>query len=425
MGKRRNRKIVKRIGKYALVIIVADFVIASVGLYLADSTGDPPLYYEEIKPGVPGRIKEAFKDYVGELHLKQFFSTDIKHLIKKITYKEPMKAPVRERVVQDEKMMSATVALQGFRLRYLDNAHRIKLMQAGVDGIETGEAAGVVRAKATAAFEGGDWSRIDGMEYEITSRGIKGGGAAVFAHGCESLELKGGRATGELVVDLEEAGLGTYENIGIFLRGFEFDTGDKIPDGLNIKGLSVKISPAERTAGKYVANVVAELKGGEVAFREGPGYFYGTSARVLYTVVGMNGGALKRADCHYMMLNRERAVEKVMRVDADLKAGCGCFIPVVQGFEFNIHSTKARFIREVSLVLKNAEYDEKTGKASVLCDGYLSNDGTLPGALDVRFSADLLMIGLPEGAALSESVTCDGEMVDVTEVKTTPVEFHV
>lgn len=422
--KKRMRRLVRKIGKYTFVVVVVDFVAVSVGLYLADSAGSPPLYYEEISPGWAGRVKEAYKDYVGELDLGQFFTTDLKHLIKKMMYSEPSSLPVREEVIQSDALMEGTVVLNGFRLKYLDNAHRINLMEASVDGVEYDSGTGVVSAKAGVAFEGGDWSRIDGMEYEISCSGVKGGGA-VFSHGSEVLELMGGRARKELEIDLEKAGLGDYEEVGVFLRGYQFDSGEEFPDGLNIKGLAVRISPVERKGGRFVVDVVAELKGGEVGFREGPGYFYGTRARILYTLVGMNGGEMKRVGHHYMMLNRERAPERVMKVEVDLGHAEGCFVPVFQGFEFNIHSTKARFIREVSLSFDAAEYDNKTGKAAVLCNGYLSNDGTFPGALDVRFSADMLFMVLPEGAGMGDPVVCAGEMIDVTEVKKEPIKIHL
>ena len=130
--------------------------------------------------------------------------------------------------------------------------------------------------------------------------------------------------------------------------------------------------------------------------------------------MGTDEGSFTRAGHHYMLLNRERPPERVQKVNADVGEGYGIVIPAIEGFEFDIHNTKARYLREVAVSLDDPKYDARTGRAGVICRGYLSNTGTFAGALDVRFAADLVFIKLPEGAA-PEPVVVTGEMTDVSE----------
>ena len=123
-------------------------------------------------------------------------------------------------------------------------------------------------------------------------------------------------------------------------------------------------------------------------------------------------GTFTRAGHHYMLLNRERAPARAQTVEADVGAGPGVVIPALEGFEFDIHTTKARYLREIALSLERPGFDAHGGRAEVICNGYLSNAGTFAGALDVRFAADLLFIKLPEGDVL-EPVVVTGTMTDV------------
>jgi len=93
----------------------------------------------------------------------------------------------------------------------------------------------------------------------------------------------------------------------------------------------------------------------------------------------------------------------------------------VRGFEFDIHSTKARFIREISLELGESVFDAKTGAASFDCNGYVSNAGTAEGAMDVRFSADLVLLCMPPGSMAAAPLTAEGDLNAVTENKAFPL----
>jgi len=171
-------------------------------------------------------------------------------------------------------------------------------------------------------------------------------------------------------------------------------------------------------------DVVMEFKAGEVAFRPDPGYFYTCDAQVFYTLVGTDEGSFTRTDHHYMLLNREHAPERVQRVTVDVGPGPGIVVPALEGFEMDVHSTKGRYARVISVSLDGAEYDPEKGEATVLCNGYLSNSGTFAGALDVRFVADLVFIKLPEGK-LVDPVRLSGEMSDVTATSSLDVEAGI
>lgn len=406
-------KLLKTVLKYLAVILAVDIAAAAVILSIADSAGRTPVYYAGRKPGPVNQVKEAFKDYVGWPNLGNL-PKDIRNAFKKMTCKRPEMTRTRKRVSQNPAAMDETLLLNGFRMKYRDNAHRVKLMEASVDGITYDTKSGEISGTANVAFEGGGWSRgLDGFNYELGFRPLKSR-KAKFSHGSESLLLEGGRGKVTATLDLEPLGLAEYANVTVALRGFLIDTGEEYPDGCNIKGIAVHLTPVGRTGRTFEMDITVELKAGEVAFRPDPGYYYTARAEIFYTLIGTDEGSFTRAGSHYMLLNREHAPRRVRKVYTNVGAGPGIVVPAIQGFEYDIHTTKARYLREIALSLDEPAFDALTGEASVLCTGYLSNDGTFPGALDVRFAADLLFIKLPEGETVPP-VAVGGTMTDVTE----------
>ncbi len=404
-------KSIAKIAKLAALFLAANLVIVLLALTVADWGGRTPIYYDQRDPGFFGRMNEAVKDYIGELNLKQFFTTDLGHLVKKSRYKGKPAEMKRRDISQNAAAADSTMLLNGFSLSYRDNAHRVNTIEASLDGIISTESG--VSAVGNIAFEGGDWSRIDGIQYSLTALPVKAPEAR-FAHGSFELDVAGGRAKSFERIDLAAIGMAGFEKVAVILRGFQFEVGEEYPDGYNTKGISVRLQPAGREGDKLDVDVVVELKAGEVAFRPDPGYFYTSKAKVLYTVVGGDAGTFRRAAKSYMLLNRERAPLEVRRVAAGFDPGDGVVVAAIEGFEFDVHTTKARFIRGVELSIDNISYDPKTGKVEAFCDGYLSNAGTWAGALDVRFAADILFIKLPS-AALAAPVVLKGEMSEVTE----------
>jgi hypothetical protein len=412
-------KYVKTAFKYLAIIIIFDIIAGTLMLTVADYSGKTPIYYKGIRPGFFGRMKESVKDYVGWPDLGNLRG-DIRNTFKKITYKKPNVVKGRSQVAQNPVAMEGTLLLNGFDFRYRDNAHRLSLMEASVDGITYDAGSGNISGMANAALEGGDWSRVDGMNYEMSYRPLVSRKAG-FSHGSESLLLEGGRSKVNVKIDLEPLGLAAYSNVSVALRGFILDTGEEYPDGFNIKGIAVWLNTVSRTGRFLEMDVTVELKAGEVAFRPDPGYYYTTRAQVLYTLIGTDEGSFTRVGHHYMLLNREHAPQRVRKVYASVGLGPGIVIPAFQGFEFDIHTTKARYLRNISLSLAEPQFDALTGNASVLCNGYLSNEGTLSGALDVRFAADLLFIKLPE-ASSAKPVVVKGTITDVTETSSVEIE---
>jgi len=414
-------KIVKKIAKYTVVIIVVDAVVVSVALYLADSAGKPPLYYEEEMPGFAGRIREAYKDYVGDLDLKHLFTTDITHLVKMVGRKPPeVLTRGKKDIAQDTRPMPATMALNGFSLQFRDNAHRLNMVRAAIEGVDYEPRGKSLARVASIAFDGGDWSRIDAVDYGIRALPVRAP-SAKFVHMDVDTRLVSGRSLETVAIDFKDAGLDKYENVNAFLRGFHFETGENYPEGYNIKGMAVKITPVPGSAGTLTLDLVMEMKAGEVAFRRGPGYFYDMPATAQLTLVGSNDATFTRAHNHYMLLNREHAPEEMRRVTADVGPGPGMVVPVLQGFEFDIHTPKARYIREISLSLDDPQFDAIEGTASVLSSGYLSNDGTFAGALDVRFNSDVLFMKFPEGT-VREPVSFDGRTEEVAKIHYSDLE---
>lgn len=406
--------------KYFVIVTVVDLLIALAALTFADSAGHTPLYYDKQMPGVIGRANEALKDYVGELHVKKLFTTDMKHAYLKMTSKKKTVAKVeRVSIKQTTAPESSTLLLNGFNFAYRENPHRMSLFEASVNGIESGK--GKVSGIVTTAFEGGDWSRIDGANYKIVALPVSSG-AARFSHGTVAMRMTSGHARTTLKIDLAALKMSSFQAVKPILRGFRFDTKKEMPDGLNIKGLTVRLLPVERNGNTLEMDVIVEMKGGEVAFRPSPGYFYNVDVEVYYTLIGGGADSFARAEAAYMMLNREKAPENLRTVSASFgKGGVAQVFAAVQGFEYDIHTTKARFIREVDLNLGAAQYDPATGKVSADCDGYLSNDGTFAGALDVRFAADVLFVRVPD-AKIGNYIDVSDTITDVTKTNNRKIE---
>jgi hypothetical protein len=402
----------KKIIKVVAAYLAVSLALVLLALTVADWGGRTPIYYDQRDPGFFGRMNEAVKDYIGELNLKQFFTTDLGHLVKKTKYKGKTAEMKRRDISQAATATDSTMLLNGFSLVYRDNAHRVNKLEASVDGVGPTSGGGVA-AVGSVAFEGGDWSRIDGIQYSLTALPVKASEAR-FAHGSFDLDIVGGRAKSFERIDLAAIGMAGFEKVAVILRGFQFEAGEEYPDGYNTKGVSVRLIPSGREGDKLDVDVVAELKAGEVAFRPDPGYFYTARAKVMYTVVGGDAGAFRRAEKSYTLLNRERAPMEIQRVATAFDPGDGVVVAAFEGFEFDVHTTKARFLRGLELSIDAVEYDPKTGRVEALCDGYLSNAGTWAGALDVRFAADILFIKLPS-AAVAAPVVLKGEMSEVTE----------
>jgi len=405
--------------KYLLMILAVDLILAAVFLTIADYGGGKTKYYGRMAPNILQRVGEAFKDYVGEPHPVKLIREDIKESVRKLSYKKPAVVRKRKEILQTAAAMNGTLLLDGFRMRYRGNPHRVKLMEASIDGItyasDTRKLAGV----ANIAFEGGDWSRVDGIKYELAVRPV-GSGKAGFSHGSVAMKLEGGRASKAVDVDLGAVGLAGYRRVAVVLRGFAFDTGSKYPDGYTVKGVSVRLAATGREGNVFHFEATAELKAGEAAFRPDPDYDYTAESRIYYTLIGTSEGTMTRVGRHYMLLNRERAPERVMKLAADVGRGPGVVFPAVSGFEFDIHNTKGRYIRELALKLKRPSYDALKGEATVFCEGYLSNEGTFAGALDVRFAADVLFVKLPQ-ADVAAPVLLKGVMSDVTSTNSIDV----
>lgn len=405
--------------KKAGILAAGEAALGALILYVAESSGEGVrLGHDREKPGFLRGVREAVANYVGEFHPEDFVSRELPTVLRYI--RNPTKAVTHEpvRMEQDSSAMPATLVWQGFRLAYRDLPHRITWMEARVDGIEATERG--VRGAAAVAFEGGDWSRVDGNEFETAALAVRSDDMA-FLHLEQSVRVRAGRCVHRLELDLEKLGLAQKRNIGLMLRGFSIDTSAQHADGMTIKGFGVRLEPRGRQGNSYHADLVVDFKAGPVAFREDPGYDYEVDARVHFTVAGADQGSFVDAPAHYMLRNRERAPRRVQQVVAPCAPGLQCAIPALRGFSLDLHTTRARFVRELQLLLKEHAYNPETGEASVQCDAYVSNMGTAAGALDVRFNADLVFLCLPQGMAAQNPVRVAGALDAVTENQAYPV----
>ncbi|MFA6448857.1 MAG: hypothetical protein WCX65_05275 [bacterium] len=414
------KKKLKRFLKCFLIVNLVNIAIILIALTIADSAGKKPLYYDQRMPGVIGRVNEALKDYVGELHVAKLFTTDMKHAYIKITQKKKPVAQIKRKIIQQSAAAEpSTLLLNGFNFVYRENPHRMSLFEASINGIVSGKSK--VSGVVSTAFEGGDWSRIDGASYKIDALPVSSKQAR-FSHGSAALKLKDGRSKIAMKLNLADLNMAGYPTVMPVLRGFRFDTKKEIPDGLNIKGVTVKLIPVSRNGDILEFDILIELKGGAVAFRPSPGYIYNVESEVFYTLIGGDAGSFARADAHYMMLNRETAPERVRLASSSFGTGGAAQVfPAIQGFEYDIHTTKARFIREINLNLGAVKYDPASGRVSADCAGYLSNDGTFAGALDVRFSADVLFVRIPDVKILKNILVSD-KITDVTKTNTWEID---
>jgi hypothetical protein len=414
--KKKLFKSFRRFIEYTLVILLFALIV----LTFADSAGKKPLYYDQRMPNYFGRMNEALKDYVGELHVRKLFTTDMKHAYIKMKQKKKPVAKIEHNVLpQATAAMASTLLLNGFNFAYRENPHRMSQFEASITGIsaDKNKVSGVV----STAFEGGDWSRIDGAAYRITALPVSSAKAR-FSHGMVSMRVKSGHSKITLKLNLADLKMNSYQVVMPILRGFRFDMKKELPDGLNIKGITVKLLSVNRLGDMLEMDVLVEIKGGEVAFRPSPGYFYNVDTEVYYTLIGGDAGSFARGEIAYMLLNREKAPVSIRLASASFdKGGPAQAFAAVQGFEYDIHTTKARFIREVALNLGAAKYDPATGKVSADCNGYLSNDGTFAGALDVRFSADVLFVHLAD-VKIGSLVTVSDTITDVTKTNSRKIE---
>jgi hypothetical protein len=395
--------------------------LGALALYAAESMGGGVrIGHGREKAGLLRGVREAVANYVGEFHPEDIIKREIPTFIRYLS--KPTEAVPHEPVAleQSAEAMDATLLWQGFRLAFRDLPHRITWMESRVDGISARE--GGVDGAAAVAFEGGDWSRVDGIEYAVTAQAVCG---MKFAHLKENVTVRGGRAVKRVRIDLKALGLEKFPRAAALLRGFCFDTSREHSDGMTIKGLGVSLEPRGREGDALVVDIVVEFKAGPVAFRPDPGYDFELDATVYMTIASTNQGDFIDAPAHYMLRNRERAPERVQAVEADCGAGRAAVAAALRGFTFDLHTTRARFVREFSLQLKDLHYDPATGSARVLCDAYVSNMGTAAGALDVRFNADLVMLALPEGSAAATPQTISGELDAVTENTAMPLNVDL
>lgn len=410
-------KTIKRAGAVA----AGEMALGALALYVAESMGGGVrIGHDREKAGFLRGVREAVANYVGEFHPEDIIKREIPTFIRYLS--NPTEAVPHEPVVLEQSpgAMDATLLWQGFRLEFRDLPHRITWMESRVDGIRA--RAGGVDGAAAVAFEGGDWSRVDGIDYAVAAQAVRG---MKFAHLSESIIVRGGRAVKRLRIDLKALGLDKLPRTAALLRGFCFDTSREHADGMTIKGLGVSLEPRGREGDTLVVDIVVEFKAGPVAFRPDPGYDFELDATVYITVAATDRGGFIDAPAHYMLRNRERAPERVQAVEAGCGAGRAAVAAALRGFTFDLHTTRARFVREFSLQLKDLHYDQVTGNARVLCDAYVSNMGTAAGALDVRFNADLVFLALPEGAVVSRSQTISGELDAVTENTAMQMSFDL
>ena len=416
-------KIGKALRKAGL-IAAGEAALGALGLYAAESAGEGVrLGHDRQKPGFLRGVREAVANYVGEFHPEDFITKELPTTLRYFT--NPTKAldHVPLRIEQDAAPMQGTLVWQGFRLAYRDLPHRLTWVESRIDGIQSGDNA--VEGSAAVAFEGGDWSRVDGNLYETRALAVFSH-EMKFVHLSETLSVCGGRAVKKLQIDLKALGVSDLPAQAVFLRGFSVDTSAQHPDGMTIKGLGVHLEPRGRSGDVFSADLVVDFKAGPVAFRPDPGYEYEVKATVYYTLAAAASACdFVDAPAHYMLRNRERAPERVQQVRASCGADRAAVAPAIRGFTFDLHTTRARFVREMQLLLGHHTYDAATGEATVLCDAYFSNMGTAAGALDVRFSADLLMLCLPPGARCPDNAErIAGGMDAVTENQAYPVRVE-
>jgi len=405
------------------MVAIGEAALGALALYAADSSGEGiRLGHNREKPGFLRAVREAVANYVGEFHPEDFISSEIPTVLRYVT--RPTKAVAHEPldITQDNAAMPGTFVWQGFRLAYRDLPHRLTWVESRIHGIIV--SGNTVQGSAAVAFEGGDWSRVDGNEYETAAIGVRSEDL-LCAHLDERVTVRGGRCVKRLEIDLAGPGMSGKKNITLLLRGFSIDTSADQPDGMTIKGFGVRLEPRGRRDNVFLADLVIDFKAGPVAFREDPGYDYRVDAHVYYTVAAMDHGGFVDAPAHYMLRNRERAPKRVQMVQADCGQGMQCAVPCIRGFTFDLHTTRARFVREMQLLLKDSRYDSESGEASVLCEAYFSNMGTAAGALDVRFNADLVFLCLPHGCASETPERVAGAMDAVTENQAYPISVEL
>ena len=404
----KTRKRMRRVG----AVLAGEAALGALALFVADSLGgEIRIGHDREKAGFLRGVREAVANYVGEFHPEDFITREVPTAWRYFTQQTEAQPHEPLNIAQDPAAMNGTFLWQGFRLAFRDLPHRITWMESRVDGISAGQ--DEVAASAAVAFEGGDWSRVDGIEFDVRAQAVRSDDMA-FVHASEAVSITGGRAVKRLVLNLADMGLAKKKHTAVLLRGFCFDTSAEHEDGMTIKGLGVRLEPRGREGDNLLVDVVLDFKAGPVAFRPDPGYDFNLDATVYYTVAGADSGAFVDAPAHYMLRNRERAPERVQEVSASLPSGLAAAAPALRGFSLDLHTTRARFLREIAVLLREPEYAPDTGNARVLCDAYCSNAGTAAGALDVRFNADLMFLCMDAGnTAPQDSVS--GEMDGVTE----------
>jgi len=411
----------KLAAKYVgLTLLVQIFLGVSI-LYIADSAGGGIHEgHAWKKVSVPRGMVIAVANYVGEFHGWDLIKVDIPTMFKKmtrVTKPQPHKPVV---IMQSHTPMPATLLLEGFLLRYHDAPHRMTWTEARVDGISNKP--GGPQGMAAVAFEGGDWSRVDGIKFRVDALPVSSPKMR-FTHLADTLHLTGGRAQKRVRLDLTGLGIDEFTKQAIVLRGFSFDSSKDHKDGLNTKGLTVRIEPRGRDRNFLVFDIIMEMKGGPVAFRPDPGYDYKTDGHIFYTVISADNAAFPEENIHYMLRNRERAPADVQSLMLKCAAsGYANAVPALRGFEFDIHSTKARFIRELTLQLKDNTFNSLTGRLVTHVDGYVSNAGTTEGALDVRFNADVVGICVPPGTKTGTPLAAADDLFAVSENKAYPLK---
>ncbi|EKD51779.1 MAG: hypothetical protein ACD_62C00178G0006 [uncultured bacterium] len=330
----------------------------------------------------------------------------------------------------------ATVMWLGFDHSWKKNPHRLNRLGSLYKKIQYEENAdtpgGLLSAKRRSVFEVGayDDEGVVRIKGEAVKSGVLGFYDGFVDEDCLVVSGEVGSADEvecPVFVDLQEAGLSGYDQVSVILRGFTLES-ESYDKGYNARGFTIRVIPVSRAGDEYFFRAKfmlhAEHAPDRPSFDDACGQdnhctHYQYSARIFYTLVGVNGvegNLVEPSDegtnsyaqniTMYPFKTVPWTESAVRSAHIYGNTGFDQALVAIQGLSWHLnkwpHTEKdGRYIRELKFYVAGRQYDAKTGEMAFLTNMYFSNTGAWPYGFEAHFTMwnTLVQFNDPQGVA--------------------------
>ena len=301
---------------------------------------------------------------------------------------DPLYDEFNEIALTGKRAGGATLALDGFSMRWADAPFRVHRLGAGLIGALAVD--NKISGRALLTLEADPSSRRERFDYNL-DYAIVHTGDSMFYHGeVIDLPIIVGDGRRDVAVDLNRNGFGGIprENISVFLRGFYLNTEKGSKDGYPVLRFSagiehVRFDARGRLRFDAVMTLDANTRGEERV-----------DAKLFYTVAGIRGGAVTEKSFHV-----EQPSKNISSNTVEIKGKPGAYPFAFVGIKsFSLeHGRGAYLVRGLHFRNTDFRYDARDGSMRFVNRAGLESGGAFRRNGRVHMRARFTLVQLPAG----------------------------